>query len=298
VTAATCLIGSKAHGAEVGYLCSDHLERLASMLREIEDEAALLSAVPSMQQASGSRGGSLASHRSPARLDVVVANDPRRGDKALADAWGSDDTLSILDCLGGWARLVREERQLSTPPEAATVVGEREVLSRNLSWIAEQAWCDEFHDEVKALLGQLKRANGTRADKPFCRCPMTLTNGALCTGSVWIHDETQLVWRRYPDRCARDWEKAPGAAKCDACATVWASEADKARLEKMVDDVKKENARPLTWDGRKMYTAQEIADRSGKKLPAIRMQLSRLGVKAQHGSYYDPDMLTETAQAS
>jgi hypothetical protein len=118
VTDRDCAIGDKPHAAVVGLLCDNHFTKLGAILRDVEDQAAMLSAVPSMQIATGTRGGSLASHRAPARLDVIVANDRRRGTgipvSGEPDPWGFDDTASILDVLHSWARVVREERGLAS----------------------------------------------------------------------------------------------------------------------------------------------------------------------------------------
>lgn len=98
---------------DAGLICRGHLERLGGILWDIEDQAAALSSVPSMAVRSG-RSGSLASHRSPAVLDAIVATDPRRGQLRWGspdfDDAGLDDTASVLETLHSWARMVREER--------------------------------------------------------------------------------------------------------------------------------------------------------------------------------------------
>src|SRR5690349_8075404 len=116
---------------EHGYLCASCYSRLSSMLREIEDEAAILSAVPSMAIRTGAGGGSLASHRSPAVIDALVALDPRRGTGRIgyddADPWGIDNTASVLETLHSRARTVREDLGYQTPARV-TVASERELL--------------------------------------------------------------------------------------------------------------------------------------------------------------------------
>jgi len=294
-----CVVGSKAHSADVGYLCTHHLDRLAANLRTVEEQAALLTAVPSFQQRTGNRGGSLASHRAPARLEVLVHNDPRHGTGRSEDdddALAAGETLSILGTLGSWARLVREERQLSAPA-TVTISGERDLLSRNLSWIVAQDWIDEFEHDIRSLAGQLRAQNGTTADRPFSTCPRTIDDYP-CGGNVWTRDEMQPVWRRYPDRCSRTWEQAPGAAVCDTCGAVWATEADKARLRKMVDDAATEAERPRTEDGRPMRTAAELASDLGVSVNAVRLRLSKARLRAVNGSYYDPEWLRRADVAS
>lgn len=287
---ATCAIGSRAHQAEHGNLCTAHLERAAIMLRDIEHEATHLDARPSMQQTMDSGGGSLASERSPARLDVLVHTDRRRGtgkSETEDDAIAAGHTLPILDVLHSWARVVREERDL-TPPAVVTVFGERDLLTRHLPWIAEQPWVDECYTDLRQLLGQLRIANATQPDRPHSRCPV-IVDGHGCTGQVWIHDELQPVWRRYPDRCSQTWEQAPGAAVCDTCGSAWSTAADKARLQRMVEDMTAELTRPRTDDGRPMLTADELVQQGHvTSLVNVRVKAHRLGVVSING-HYDPD---------
>jgi hypothetical protein len=253
-------VHSKPTEARHGLLCVAHFDRLADMLRQIEEEAAILSAVPSMAIRTGSGGGSLASTRAPARLDVLVHLDTRRGTgKSETDddqhAAGQDAARARRVAL--WARVVREERGFASRA-AVTISGERDVLTRALDWIAEQPWVDEMYNEVTAARGAAQ--GGERASCGSAVQPLPQ------------HRERQQLHRRgvatgrdaggvavYPDRCAQSWEQAPGAAVCDMCNAIWATDADKARLKRMVDDMAAELARPKTEDGRRMLTAQEMA---------------------------------------
>jgi hypothetical protein len=288
---AQCVVCTKERQASIGHLCAGHFARLAEMLREIEAEACHLDARPSMQQTMDSGGGTLPSHRSPARLDVLVHTDRRRGtgkSETDDDALAAGSTLPILDVLGSWARLVREDRELSWPREV-TVTGERDFLTRQLDWIAAQDWVDEMFSDVRQLLGQLRIANDHTPDKPHCRCPV-IADGEVCRGSVWVHDEMQPVWRRYPDRCSRTWEQAPGSAVCDTCGSSWKTDGDKARLKRMVDDQAAEDARPKTEDGQRMLTAQELVEAGlARSAHSVRKAASRAGVLSVRG-HYDPDL--------
>lgn len=300
---------SKPREASHGYLCGGHFQRLAETLRSIEDEAAIMSAVPSFQQNTGNGSGTPAFTRAPVRLNVLVHNDPRSRQagtrppgpacpscwhdtctdiRAWLDAYDAQatDILAVLDVIGSWARVVRDERKL-TAEGRATVTTERAVLTRHLDWVAEQPWCDEMYGDVRTLLAQLRQVNGTGSDKPYCDCPVI--NGTQpCPGSVWVHDEPQPVWRRYPDRCSQTWEQAPGAAVCDSCGSTWTTESDKARLKRMVADAAAEKIRPHTGDGRPMLTAQELVDRGyAPSLVAVRVYAHRRGTVAVHG-HYDP----------
>lgn len=279
-----------------GYVCGGHFQRASDMLREIEEETALISAVPSMQMHSGP-GGSLASHRSPARLNALVHRDPRHGtgmSEDEEDEMAAGQTMSVLGTLHSWARLMREERDLAAPDQV-TVVGERSALARHLEWVVAQPWVDEFYRDVSQLLNQLRSANGHRPERPYSKCPV-VTDGAYCSGEVWIQDEPQPVWRRYVDRCEQRWEQAPGAAVCDTCGAAWKDDAAKARLKRMVADTAAELARPQTEDGREMWTAQELVD-AGRvsTVSNVRVQAHRRGVSAVNG-HYDPDWFTSARE--
>lgn len=190
--APNCVICTTERPATHGYVCLNHFERVASWLHEIEVEAAYLNPVKSMQIATGNRGAGLASQRSPARIDVIVARDRRRGTGIPVvgepDPWGLDDTASILDTLHSWARLVREERELATP-DRVTVLSERRTLTAQLEWICEQPWVDELVTELRQLRSQLKASNGTNEirKKPVGICPTLLEEGE-CGGRLWPED--------------------------------------------------------------------------------------------------------------
>jgi hypothetical protein len=268
-------------------VCRGHLERLGAMLRDIEDEAAILSAVPSMQQQQG-RGGGLASHRTPVRLDVLVHTDPRHGtgkSEDYDDALAAGETLSILATLHSWARVIREDRAL-TDPGTVTISGERDTLSRHLDYAVAQPWCDEFYGDIVALVGQLKAANGHKPDRPLTRCVIATVDG-LCGGNVWIQDVAQLV------TYANGWqhvEMVPdGPAVCDRCGGRWEEPEDKVRLKLMIEQEHDERTRPRTDDGRRMLTAQELVDHGYvSSVSNVRVQVHRQG-RASIEGHYDPE---------
>jgi hypothetical protein len=150
-----------------------------------------------------------------------------------------------------------------------TISGERDLLTRHLDWIAAQPWVDEFYDELRRLLNQLRAANGTQEDRPVGRCYLPDQIG-LCNGPIWL-------------------DTAAGHAHCGRCRATWDGP-QLAHLQWEMDKAREEAARPHTADGRQMLTAQELAEQKKIRVSAVRMRLSRLGAKAQHGSYYDPDV--------
>jgi hypothetical protein len=289
----------------VGLLCRGHLERLYAMLVEIEREAAILSAVPSMAVRSGSGGGRPAAERSPVRLDVVAMRDRRTRrwepdeqprytppapksfgpwclfcEHETCTAWragrrrdlhddeydaGSANLASILEELHNWARLVREERDLA-PVEQITVMGERLLLTRHLDWIAEQPWVDEMYADLTKLRAQLKQLNGTQDEKPVGRCYLPAEDGP-CDGPIWVDD-------------------AAGHAHCGRCRETWDGP-QLAMLSWELEQQRAELARPKTADGRPMLTVHEIAAKLGKTVNAVRIIASRERLVSVDG-HYDP----------
>ena len=286
-------------GPEVGYLCWACFTRLRTMLREIEEETAILEAVPSMQIISGSGGGSLASHRSPAVLDAIVARDPRRGTGRIgyddADPWGLDDTASVLETLHSRARTVREEQEIvgSGP---VTVSGERDFLDRELPWIAAQPWVDEMFTEIRELLGQLQRTNKTQAERPVGLCHLPRGESA-CGGRIWQREQQRLLWRIKDDRCVREKVTvSDGPAFCERCRAQWdGKELDRLRL--IEEQRQAEAARPVTNDGRRMLTAEElVAAGHVSSVSNVRVRAHRMALSAVHG-HYDPEWFVGKATA-
>jgi hypothetical protein len=309
-----CVVHSKPAEARHGLLCVAHFDRLADMLREVEEEAAILSAVPSMAIRTGSGGGSLASERAPARLDVLAFRDPQTrrwtrdatarhplpSPKAFGpwclfcehetctdwragrrrdlhddehDA-GSERVMSILGVLNGWARVVREERNL-TDPDRITVSTERGTLHHHLEWLSEQPFIDEMFNEVRELVSSLKDLNGTQDEKPVGKCYLPSEKG-VCDGPIWV-------------------DKALGTAHCGRCRASWTGYQITV-LNYELEKIKAEKARPKTDDGRRMLTAQELAQQWRTSVDNVRKMASRQGIRAVLG-HYDPDRFRDKASA-
>ena len=322
-----CVVHSKPAEARHGLLCDGHYQRLAEILRSVEEEAILLDARPSMAQRVGSGGGGLASEKVPALLTVIAYRDRRTKrwepetepsylppppksigpwclfcDHDSCTAWragrrrdlhddehdaGSAALASVLEELHNWARLVREERDLA-PPQHVTITGERDLLSRQLDWIAGQPWVDECFGDMRKLLGQLQEANKTRPDKPAGSC-FLLTDTGVCGGNIWRRETRQQTWRALADRCVIEAVKTlDGPAYCDSCGQEWDG-ADLDRLNLILAQAKAEKARPKTEDGRRMLTAQELAAALGITLNAVRIIITRNRERiASVNGHYDP----------
>jgi len=204
-------------------------------------------------------GGAPAFERSPARLDVIATRDPRAGDVRWDARRGVgmdlDGTLSVLQTLHRWANRVRAARHLSKPhtvvvldrapgrqahgpvcdrlcghgscgpwitdtiPALPGVTGERDLLSRNLTWIAQQPWVADLHHDLVGLLKQLQRANGTH-EAPVGTCGTLQSDGALCDGAVWhivIKPDGKIA---RPQQTFVGPNDEPGF-RCAGCRRVW-----------------------------------------------------------------------------
>lgn len=193
-----CTIPSRhPHQADPGLLiCDRHLQELGAWLRDVEQEAVLLDARPSLaiDWNRGAQGG-LASEQSPVRLDAAVLADRRRGTGHIADEQvdetALDDTPSVFETLHTWATEVRQDcprlkRHTAMAPERMDVHSERRLLTLHLDWVAAQEWVPDFRAQLRALREQLKAVNGTADPKPLHgRCPRFDDAGNECGGRLW-----------------------------------------------------------------------------------------------------------------
>jgi hypothetical protein len=335
MSATQCVVCTKPRESEHGLLCVGHYTHLAAMLRDIQDQAAVIDLAPSMAQQTDSGGGSLASERAPLRMTALAFLDPQTrrwtpdiepkpelpAAKAIGPwclfcehetcmAWragrqrdqhndehdaGSERLMSVLGVLHSWARIVREDRELSAP-NRVTVTSERDLLSRNLEWIAGEPWIDECYSDLRELLESLKALNHTEDDKPAGTC-FLLTETGACGGRIWRKEEARVVWRVMDDRCSREPVTLnDGPAYCERCNTKWEGE-DLARLNLILEQQKAELARPMTADGRPMLTAAELCSKLGMRWGTLRTKASRLGVKAVRG-HYDEEWFTRKGRES
>lgn len=219
----SCTIPGRPHQAEAGLLvCRHHLDQMAGWLHDVEREVLQLDARPSMAIVWDRRGGTLASHQAPARLDAVALGDRRRvfADQVRHPA-GFDPagTLSIYGTLHGYAMLVRDGRLIDRPTRFAveriagtghgpfcadcrhgscqrmrwrhrialplTVATERQLLTRHLDWCAGQPWARDLWRDLRDLRDQLGAVNGTSDPRPLPgRCPW-LVGVDECGGALW-----------------------------------------------------------------------------------------------------------------
>jgi hypothetical protein len=134
------------------------------------------------------------------------------------DETGWDDTPSILESLHSWARLIREERQL-TPPERVTVVGERALLTRQLDWAPSSRGSTSCTTRSADLAGRVGRANDT-IEIPVGTCESLQPDGSVCDGNVWhvlLRPDGKIERGHNP---APQPDDEPGF-RCGKCRRVW-----------------------------------------------------------------------------
>ncbi|SDN79377.1 hypothetical protein [Geodermatophilus sp. DSM 45219] len=240
---ATCVLHRTSVPAEVGLVCDSHYQALSSLLRDIEDQVATLSPVPSLQQSSGTRGATLCSQRAPALLDALVHTDPRVGTgwaEDADDALVAGRTLSVFTVLHKYASRVRTYRGLVgrtrtiswrewpypgpvcteqcgheschslapwhhlSVPDTDTISSERDLLTRHLTWVAAQHWVSDLHRDLSRLMRQLENVNRTEEPKAS---PVglcpTLLDTGECGGKLWPDPEHGSV---YCGRCDRTFD--------------------------------------------------------------------------------------------
>lgn len=141
----------------------------------------------------------------PVRLDVLDALDERPG---YSKATGALSGLhGIVGVLGEWGRLVREERNFAAPTEPITVVTEIGFLRKQLPWITEQPWLDEFEREVKDLHRSLRQVTGDSGPKPIGACPAEFTDDGqvkTCGATLYAPLNGDVVRCR---RCRSQWPR-------------------------------------------------------------------------------------------
>jgi hypothetical protein len=243
------------------------IEREAALSQVTESGQRLpnLDPVPSMQIRWDRSGGSLASQQAPARLDVLVHTDHRHGTGKSED---DDDlraaglTASVLVVLHAWADHVRREHHLTratttvrlgwarsprgpvcprpcrhdtcgrwitdTIPAAPTITGERNLLTRQLPWIARQDWVGDMYRDLRQLRDQLRRANGTAPDDPLPgRCP-NMINGRECGGPLWPVKPKHTSGQAWTG-------STPSSVRCSACRQRWEGPSNLARLALIIE---------------------------------------------------------------
>lgn len=193
---------------EFGHLCRRHYHWIDRTLNEILELYALL---PDVRQpvVGGGDGRSATRVGSPApgRIEVMALTDKRvqgrnppmtyesnwNASTATLESNGREDDIDFMGVLGGWMRMVEEEREIAPAERAVgptcaddpcrhiscmklrgyvsltTIV---RMLRRDKLWIAQQPWADLFCEEIGDAHRALARAVGTNMwPEPIGKCP-------------------------------------------------------------------------------------------------------------------------------
>lgn len=184
-------------------LCGKHERDLLEDLRDLTDLYPLLDHVlepGSVQADELVRYGRQVDPPAAARLDVVALRDQR----TTWDPGADPDAVDILGVLGGWARILREERQLADP-DTATVTSEAAALRTHHEWIITQPWVDEYATEVHRAALAVRHACGEyeRSDRVgTCTIP---TDDGTCGGP--LYPDRYGLMRVRCARCGETWDE-------------------------------------------------------------------------------------------
>lgn len=189
MTDSLCPVCSATTGLGLCQLCRRRMRRaLADVIRLWSMLDELLEPV---------RGGSIKSKPSklsppaPADLSVIDARDVR--------------TSAIVASIGGWARIVVEERRLSSCP--SDVADAAALLDRHADWVGDQPWCDDAYREVSDAARDLRRIAHDSDPPPLGTCNALDPRGEKdrCGGPMdWFEDQVSVVCRR----CGDTWAEA------------------------------------------------------------------------------------------
>jgi len=185
------------------YVCRGHYRWMVDALTDIVETSALLSLF--MEPGSSTDDGrQVRSKRvdppAPIRLDIVALTDTRTTQHQ------PQDILPALAVVESWARMIREERQLTPTPGAATLVGETKVIHTNLDWCAAQTWITDMHSELKAVRASLNAAIGEYPKPSVGMCPIVYPDSGACLGRLYQAQHGSLSV--YCSTCGETWEDA------------------------------------------------------------------------------------------
>lgn len=152
-----------------------------------------------------------------------TSNEPKIGVNVAALSWVQG--APILNVLGEWEKLVREERTLAPVGRipAMQLANEVDRLTRfhlaHLNWACDQPWADEFVLEIRELHAQGQTACrdtdqiGMRID-----CPGELEEGGICGRRLTIPTDSEATV--YCKQCHTTWDQRRLAAVAMSVAEV------------------------------------------------------------------------------
>lgn len=167
----------------IGYACRRHYHWIDRTLAQIEDLLALLGDVIVPGPVGDGRGSTPDGSPAPGRIEIMVLTDRRNAGRnppmtyernwngRTLESNGRDDALDVAGVLGGWLRIVVEERPLELDG-FVTLTRIIRTLRNERQWIAQQEWLDLYCEELADVHRQVAMAVGdTMWPRPIGKCP-------------------------------------------------------------------------------------------------------------------------------
>ena len=210
-----CLLGctnadSIPFRAAPGRQCCDRCgERLMQLLGDLADRYATLQEADELvPHSTGERGSPGFGPRSPAVDALLIHSDVRT-------RWTSEHGYGALAVVESWARLIREETSLDTPPRQmrGTVPEGRATMSRELrtirwhwDYVLSAGWLDDFGSDMREVLRSLTYA-GRLAERVLRvgQCPAVRDDGDLCGQTLRVRASADEIrcWS-----CGATWPRS------------------------------------------------------------------------------------------
>lgn len=184
-------------------LCERCLARLRTDLAAIVSLWGLLAEMVTVSNGgtAGTAAGKPGS-RPPCSLDILDITDPRG---------------AVCQQIGGWARMVIEERQLSAAPADAEQAAR--LLTIHADWVAAQPWADEAAQEIHDAAYAIRRAcRDLEYRWTVGTCTMPGPDGDDCGGPIQVDVQHLATWSADRD----DYDKRSMIRLvCRACGDTW-----------------------------------------------------------------------------
>lgn len=145
----------------------------------------------------------------------TAGSEPNIGVNVAALSWING--TPILNILGEWERLVREERSLAPVGTLKPLALEEEIGRlvtfhlAHMDWTALQPWADEYVVELRDLHAQ-GRSAARETDDAGMRigCPGELPEGGLCGKRLAVPSDPEAIV--YCKQCGTSWDQRRLAA--------------------------------------------------------------------------------------
>lgn len=145
----------------------------------------------------------------------TAGSEPNIGVNVTALSWING--TPILNILGEWERLIREERSLSPVGTIKPLPLEEEIARlvtfhlAHLDWLGTQSWADEYVVELRDLHVQGRTACRDLDDAGMrIGCPGELPEGGLCGKRLAVPSDPEAIV--YCKQCGTSWDQRRLAA--------------------------------------------------------------------------------------